>query len=202
MNKILLAMMLFTVGAGAFHAAHRHSAQLQQKVQAAHESWQIHTQQLADARSEQAGLTERIRELKQTLAQSRPGAGSALWSALQTNRADRLPRELRRQTLAELGFDWRTSPDFVVVSKRTVRDVQMLALRDGQVTEAAVGVLALTAGERAQIATACERVKPISRPGWWRIWSARNRPVKFWRTTPCPKIPNCRRPSPTPSPPL
>jgi len=159
MNKFLLALTLLTVGAGAFHAAQRRSDQLQHRVQAAHESWQAHTQQLTEAQSEQTALTERVRELKQTLAQSRAGAGSALWSALQTNRADRLPRELRRQTLAELGFDWRTSPDFVVVSKRTVRDVGMLSIRDGQLTEAAVGVLALTPGERAQIAAACEQVK-------------------------------------------
>ena len=159
MNKILLAMALLTAGAGAFHSARQNSTQLQQRVQTANESWQIHTQQLALAQSEQAALTERIRELKQTLAQSRPVAGSALWSALQTNRADRLPRELRQQTLAELGFDWRTSPDFVVVSKQTVRDVEMLSVRDGQLTEAAAGVLALTPGERTQVAAACERVK-------------------------------------------
>jgi hypothetical protein len=166
MNKILLILTFLATGTGAFHVARQHASQLQQKVQAANVSWQIHTQQLAVAQGEQTELTERFRELKETLAQSQPVPENALWAVIQTNRADRLSPELRQRVLAELGFDWRISSDFVVVSKQTVRDIQLLAFRvtnkdyqDATLTDIAIAVLAITPEERGQVQAALERVK-------------------------------------------
>ena len=160
MKKILLVITFLATGAGAFHAARQHATQLQQKVQAVNESWQIHTQQLAVAQSEQIALTERIRELRETLAQSRPVTENALWTALQTNRADRLSPELRQRVLAELGFNWKFSPDFVVVSKQAVRDLQMRAVYlGGELADAAATVLTLTSAERGQVEAALQRVE-------------------------------------------
>lgn len=159
MNKILLAFIFLGAGAGAFQSARQHVTRLTQKAQAASESWQICTQQLAVAQSEHAALAERIGELKQTLAQARPGAGNTLWPALQTNRADRLPAALRRRALSELGFNWQSSPDYVVVTKQAVRDVQMAAVRNGKFTDVAAAVLALTPEERGQVETAIEQVR-------------------------------------------
>ena len=158
MNKILLALTLLAAGAGAFHSAHQYASQLQQKVRAADEAWQLHTQQLAAAQSEQATLTDRVRELKQNLAQSPAVTQSALWSALQTDRVDRLPPELRERLLEELGFNWQSAKDFIVVSKQTVRDLRMEAVRDGKLTDVTATVLALTPEERGQIEAAAERV--------------------------------------------
>jgi len=159
MNKILLILAFLATGAGAFHAARQHSSQLHQKMLAANESWQNHTQQLAIAQSEQTALTERIRELKGTLAQTRP-VTDALWFALQTNHADRFPPELRRRVLSELGLDWKFSPDFVVVSKQSVRDLQMRAVNlGGELTDVAATVLVLTPEERGQVEVALQRVK-------------------------------------------
>ena len=78
MKKILLALTFLAVGAGVFHSARQHASQLQQKVQAANESWQIHTQQLAVSQSEKIALTEHVRELKQTAVRVQPMTGSAL----------------------------------------------------------------------------------------------------------------------------
>ena len=154
MNKIFLAFTFFAAGAGAFEAARQHANQLEQKAQAASESWQIHTQQLAAAQSESAVLTERVRWLKHAQTQSQTAPVSALWSELQTNRTDALPPDLRRRLLAELGFEWRTSPDYVIVSKGTVRDLGIEAVRGGKLTDLAATVLALTTDERGQIESA------------------------------------------------
>jgi hypothetical protein len=159
MNKILLVITFLAVGAGAFHSAHQRAIRIEQKVQSAHVSWQNHTQQLAVAQSEQAALTERIRELKQALAQSPRVTADALWSALQTNRVDRLPPELRQRALAELGFDWRTSPDYILVSKQTVRDLQIEAIRNGELTDLAAKVFALTPEERDRVSAAFPQAK-------------------------------------------
>ncbi|MBI3850380.1 MAG: hypothetical protein HY298_08840 [Verrucomicrobia bacterium] len=159
MSKVLLILTFLATGAGALHVARQHANQLQQKVQAANESWQFHTQQLVVAQSEKSALTDRVRELQQALAQSKAATVNALWSVLKTNRADRLSPELRQRVLAELGFDWRTSPDYIVVSKQAVRDVQMKAVIDAKLTDVATAVLALTPQERGQVEAALQRVK-------------------------------------------
>jgi hypothetical protein len=159
MNKILLAFAILGTSAGAFHIARQSTNRLSHEASVAGGAWLTQTQLVAGAQTEQAGLTERIRELKQALALSRPAVESALWSALQTNRADQLPQHLRERLWEELGFNWRSSPDYVVVSKQTVRDLQMEAIRSGKLTDAAAIVLALTPGERGQMDAATQRVR-------------------------------------------
>ena len=161
MNKFLLALTILSAGAGASHVTRQSTIRLQHEAKAARETWLVQTQLVAAAQSEQAGLTERIRELKQTLAQSPALAESALWSALQTNRTDRLPPELRERLLEELGFNWQSSADFIVVSKETVRAIGMQAILRGKLTDMAATVLALTPEERGQIEAAVQRVQTV-----------------------------------------
>lgn len=159
MNRILLALTILGAGAAGFHTAHRSTTQLSHEAQTVREAWLTQTQLVAAAQSDQAGLTEHIRELKQTLAQPPTVAESALWSALQTNRADRFPPELRERIFEELGFNWRSSPDFIVVSKQTVRDISMRSIHRGKLTDLAATVLAITTEERGQIEAALQRVQ-------------------------------------------
>ncbi len=160
MNKILLALAILGAGAGGFLTARQSTTQLQHEANAAREAWLTQTQLVAVAQSEQAGLVERVRELKQALAQPPAVAGSALWSALQTNRADRLPPELREHLLKELGFNWQSSEAFVVVSKNTVRQIQMQPITPGgKLTDMAATVLAMTPAERGQVEAAMQRVQ-------------------------------------------
>src|SRR5690349_9242187 len=91
MNKILLALTILSVGAGGLLITRQSTTQLQQEAKAALETWLTQTQLVAAVQSDQAGLMERVRELKQVLAQPPVVTESAVWSALQTNRADRLP---------------------------------------------------------------------------------------------------------------
>ncbi len=161
MIKILLAMTFLSAGAGGILTIRQSTTRLQHEANAAREAWLTQTQLVAAAQREKDGLKERLGELKQTLAQTPTPAGSALWSALQTNRADRLPPELRERLMEELGFNWKASADFVVVSKETIRQLHMHIINQwkGELTETAVTVFALTPGEREQVETAIERVK-------------------------------------------
>ena len=105
-------------------------------------------------------MAERIRELKASLAQSQPVAENALWSMLQTNRADNLPPELRERVLEELGFNWQSSPDFIVVTKQTVRDTAKgWMLRRGKLSEVAATILAMTPEERGQVEAVIQRAQ-------------------------------------------
>ena len=159
MIRIFLALTILGAGAGGFLTARQSTIQLQHEAKATLETWVTQTQLVAAAQSDQAKLTEHVRELKQALAQPPTVTENALWSALQTNRADRLPPELRQRLLEELGFDWRFSPDFIVVSKQTVRDIQMKAVRDGELTDVAATVLAMTTQERGEVEAGIQRVK-------------------------------------------
>jgi hypothetical protein len=151
MNRILLALTILGVGACGFLTARNLTTQLAHEANANHESWLVQTQQLAAVQREQADLAVRIRGLKESLAQSQPVAENALWSMLQTNRADKLPPELRERVLEELGFNWQLSADFIVVTKKTVRDTGEWMLRHGKLSEVAAAILAMTPEERGQV---------------------------------------------------
>jgi len=159
MNKILLALTLLGAGAGAFLSARQSTTQLQHEANDTRDAWLAQTQLVAVAQSDEAALAERVRELKQTLAQPQAMGVSAIWFALQTNRAGRLTPELRERLLEELGFNWRSSPDFIVVSKEAVREIGMPFIDGGKVTDIAATVLAITPEERGQVEAAMQRVQ-------------------------------------------
>jgi hypothetical protein len=167
MSRILLALVILTAGTGGFLAAHYETTQLTRELNAHRDAWLAQTQQLAAVQAEQADLAERMRQLKVGLGQSQPVAENALWSALRTNRADRLPQELRERVLEELGFNWQFSPDFIVVTKKALRETREWnlkdrtssggwMLKDGKLSEMTVSVLALTPEERGKIEVAMQ----------------------------------------------
>ncbi len=159
MKKILLALTILGAGAGGFLTARQSTMQLQHEANATREDWLVQTQFVAIAQSDQAGLIDHIRALRQALTQPQAVGENALWSALQTNRAGELTPELRERLLEELGFNWQSSGEFIVVSKDALREIHMEAIRDGKLTDNASTVLAMTPGERGQIEAAMERVQ-------------------------------------------
>src|SRR5262245_23801494 len=104
--------MILSAGTGGFLRARQSTIWLGSEANAVRETWLAQTQLLAAAQSERAALTERCRELKQTLSKSPAVAENRLWAALQKNRADRLPPMLREGLMEELGFNWKASEDF------------------------------------------------------------------------------------------
>jgi hypothetical protein len=165
MSKLLLALTLLGVGARGFLTARQSTTRLQHTASATREVWLAETQLVAVAQRDQASLIEHVRELKQTLAQPPAVAESALWSALQTNRAGHLTPELRERVLEELGFNWQSSADFIVVSKETVREIGMqekMVIQHGKFTDLASVVFALMPEERSQVEAAMQRVQTDS----------------------------------------
>lgn len=163
MNKILLTLTILGAGAGGFLTARQSTTQLQRKANTARQAWLVETQLVAVAQSDQAGMIERVVELKQALAQAPAVGENALWFALQVTRAGQLTPELRERLLEELGFNWKSSEDFIVVSKDTVRELQMNAIRDGKLSNLAATVWALTPEERGLVEAAMQRVQVDSK---------------------------------------
>jgi hypothetical protein len=146
-----MALTILSAGAGGFVTARHASSQMARETSGNREAWLVQTQQLAAVQTEQADLAGRIRGLKTSLAQTQPVAENALWSMLQTNRADDLPPELRERLLEEIGFNWQASPDFIVVTKRSVRDTGAWMLNKGKLSEVAATILAMTPEQRGQV---------------------------------------------------
>ena len=161
MKKILLAVAILSAGAAVFHLARQSKNRFDQEAGMLRQSWMVETQQAAAARSQQAGLAEHAGELRQSLALSRLATESAIWSALQTNRANRLPSKLGERLREELGFtNWQASGDYILVSKETIRSLNFPFIhRSGKLNDVAGTALAITPEERSQLEAAMEQAK-------------------------------------------
>ncbi len=160
MKKILLALTILSAGAAAFHLGRLSTGHLQEETGTLRQAWMDETQQLAAAQAEGAGLTGRVGELKRTLSATRPARENGLWSALQTNRADRLPEDLQERLREEFSFSWPSFQDYIVVSKATVGNLRLRVLQtDGKLNDVAATTLVITPEERAGLEAAIERTK-------------------------------------------
>ena len=160
MKKILLALTILSAGAGAFHLGHLSTGHLQEEDGTLRQAWMDETQRLATAQSEQAGLAERVGELTRTLAATKSAPENKLWSALQTNRADRLPEDLQERLREEFSFSWQSFKDYILVSKPTVRNLRIRVLQpDGKLNDVAATTLVITPEERAGLEAAIEQTK-------------------------------------------
>ncbi len=159
MNKLLLVLTLLGVSAGAFLTARRSTVQLRHGANAEMETWIAQTSIIAVAQAELPNLRAQVRMLEETLTHLPTTHENALWATLQTNRTGHLSPEAREQLLEELGFNWHSSEDFIVVSKEALRATNIRAIRNGKLTEIGAAVLALTSSERGQVEAAIERVR-------------------------------------------
>ena len=159
MNKILLALTLLGTGGGAFLAVRQSTTALRCEANASREAWLLQTQLVAIAQTNQAALIERVRQLKEALAQVPTAKENPLWVALQTNHVGHLPPELRERLFEELGLSWKSSEQFILVSKETIHEIWTKTIEDGKPTEIASTVLGLTPRERDQVAAAIQRVQ-------------------------------------------
>jgi hypothetical protein len=160
MNKILMALTLLSTGGGGFLAARQSTTLLRHEAQTSREAWLLQTQLIAVAQNDRAALIERVRLLREALAQVPAITENIVWSALQKNHVGQLPPELRERLFEELGFSWNSSEEFVVVSKDTVSDINMRKIQeDGKLTEITATVLALTPSERSLVEATIERAK-------------------------------------------
>ena len=95
MNKILLAMGILGAGGGTLLTVRQAALRLGEEAQVSRAAWQVQTQLLAAAQTEQARLTDRVRELRQALAGNQARGENGLWSALQTNTVGHFHADLR-----------------------------------------------------------------------------------------------------------
>jgi hypothetical protein len=159
MSKLLLTICAFTAALTGFLAARQSTARFENETIATRGAWQTQTQQLATMQTDQTELAGGIRSLNQALEEARAATADSPWIALRSNRADLLAPNLRERLLAELDVNWRLSPDYIVVTKQTLRDLGLKAVQDGHVTELAGRVFAIRPEERGQAEAALQQAQ-------------------------------------------
>jgi len=160
MSKLLLALSILSASACGFLAARRSAVEFQHEANAAHDSWQMETQQVAVAQSQRISLKTYVEDLRRSLRQRPVVVENKVWSQLQTNLTGQLSEELREDLLRELAFNWQSSPDFIVITKQALRETgPEWIIRNGECTDEAATIFTMTPGEHAQVEAALKRMK-------------------------------------------
>ncbi len=133
----------------------------QRQLRSDQQVWQTSTQRLAELEVARDTLSGHTRQLKREVREleSRVSVESPWLAMLDTNRLAALAPEMREQLLSELGLDWHSSDQWLIVSKATLASVRMGAIQRDALTAAACAVLAISPGERQQLDSALARVR-------------------------------------------
>ena len=155
MKRLLLAILIMAAGSAVFCALRNSTVVARQELATQGSAWQTQTQQLARLEFEKQRLVERITETRQLLAAQPPLSpllelkGKILSGNLLTN----LSATESEQLLAELDFNWNTTGDYLIVSKKSLAGIHFGAMKGEKLTPAAQGVLAITPAEQTAIET-------------------------------------------------
>ena len=155
MKRAFLAILILATGTAVFCAFHSAVGKIQRESVLHQAAWQTQTQQLAQLHFEQQNLLDRLGETKQLLAGQIPVPAltaveeKVISGAVLTN----LSATESEQLLAELGFNWNTTGDYIIVSKKSLDGISFDGMKGVKLTAAAIGTLAITPDEQAAIET-------------------------------------------------
>jgi hypothetical protein len=167
MKRVLLPILILAAGSTVYCALRNSTVVARQELATQAGAWQMQTQQLAQLDFAKQQMIERITETRHLLATQPPLSplleleGKILSGASLTN----LTVTESEQLLAELGFNWNTTGDYLIVSKKSLAGIYFDAMRGEELTTAARGVLAITPAEQAAI-EAVTRQMGDTRAAW------------------------------------
>lgn len=152
MKRIILSLLIVGAGSAMFCVAHQVTASVERDLADRQTALSAQREQFNQVKNDKQELAKRSRELKLQLANS----GEALSANEPAKRLAVLERGVlmpdeSEQLLDTLGFSWNASSNFVVVSKETLTNLSLTAIKDQKLTAAACGTLAITPAERAKM---------------------------------------------------
>ena len=105
-------------------------------------------------RIEHEHLNKQVREAKHQAAIEAAGFGTDnLAAEFAVNGLTNLSPEKTERLLAELGFNWNSPGDYLIVSKKSLRDIGLSAVRDVKLTDAVRAALVIIPTEQSKIET-------------------------------------------------
>lgn len=158
MKRIVIVLAIFAAGASLFCSLKAGTERLRFETRSAQNALETQTRDFAQLSIERTQLEQHVEELNQEVATARQSdPGAAADSAVPKPGAILSPQQ-REKLLAELGLNWNSTGDYVVVSKETLRGISLGAMKNNKLTGVANDVLAITSDERASINTTLQRV--------------------------------------------
>lgn len=153
MKRLILALSILVAAAGVAGALHKRDVQYRQQAELQAQALATETQSLAEARSRYSQVTDQVRGLKEAMKAARADAGAAGTGRLDDGApgSSHLTPDQSERLLAELGFNWSTTGDYLIVSKDTLREISVSGMRGARLDPTACAVLAITPDERASI---------------------------------------------------
>jgi hypothetical protein len=152
MKRVLLALGILMLGTCVFCSLRHETIQFCQAVAAAQEAWMAQTQRLAQAQIHLANIKERVQGLQADI-KSGGGVGNPVPSSPLSALIGKknLSSEESEQLLAELGFNWNSAGEYLVISKKSLGSIYMESMDGFQLADSACKILAITPGERGLI---------------------------------------------------
>ncbi len=178
MKRILIALVILAAGTGAFCAFQSAATQLQREALTSRAAWVAQTQLVSQAQSERTELEGRVRELKLNLSTAQQIMAARTSQPVFRPERGSLPLspDQCEKLLAELGFNWNTSGDYVVVSKATLQWINLDGMKGAKLTAVADSVLAVTPKERTAIESEAQRLQAEYK-SWVQAHALREEPT-------------------------
>ncbi len=180
MKRFVLAILILASGTTVFCAFHRATTGLQRDAAARQTSWQTQTQLVAQLQIEREQWLERVHQTKVQLGAQPPASASQQRMEeilnLKDDRLRNLSAEQTERLLAELGFNWNTSGEYLIVSKKTLGGVSFTGMEAGKLTEAARATLAIAPGEQMAIEAMTQRLQ-ADHATWAKLHVQREEPT-------------------------
>ncbi len=156
MSKLLLAVLILSAGAIGATVAHRQSDQAQSKRASIEAARDGATNELTGLTTTLNSLRAEVAEKRSRLAQLSPNSrlDADLLQLIETGTGNAAAWSRLRD---QLGIGWDNSADYVLVSKRVLKDLNYQRILSGRrATDTACSVLGISAAEQSGIRTALE----------------------------------------------
>jgi hypothetical protein len=160
MKRLLIAFGIFAAATVLIRAMRNEIVQAAQATATRRELWRVQSKRLEEMRGERDRLHEQTREAKRQTAEQTPiGGPDELAAEFAANGLKNLSAEKAERLLAELGLNWSSTGDYLVVSKTSLPEIRVTAIRrNTKLGAAALAALAITPDEQAAIEAETQRL--------------------------------------------
>jgi hypothetical protein len=177
MKRAFLAILILATGTTVFCAFHATNTGLRQELASQRAAWQTQTQQLIQLHLQKQQIFERWSDTKQLLAAQPPlpVLTQLAEKILSGVSLENLSVTESEQLLAELGFSWNTTGDYLIVSKKSLAGISFDGMKGVKLADVARAVFAITPAEQGEIETMTQQLGD-ARTAWAKEHVQRTEP--------------------------
>lgn len=159
MKRFLIAFLVLSAGTSVFCGLKNSTAEWRHRAEADSAAWEMQTRLIVQTRAERQHLERRVQNSERELSAAQHAAESVSTPATFIPKlGQRLSPAQDEKLLAELGLNWNSTGNYVVVSKDTLQHIRLDGMKDMKLSDLACQVLAITPDERATIEATTEKL--------------------------------------------